>query len=204
MTQTRSLWEHGIKIGVIGGVIALLIALVGMVESFNRRDIIAEVVTMGHVLLLIVGIMIGYIAAKRTTRTEPVIRCLNAVTGSLVTAGCLALLVMVGSLINLRSVLVNASPMLYKLLTLGHKGAAGIFIILLIGLFCGVFAAALYYLPRLVRRVVIISMGSMVSAGVLQDLLQPILSAWDPWLSSARGSLHITVSPFPDRLHWYS
>jgi len=202
MTQTRSLWEHGIKIGVIGGVIALLIALVGMVESFNRRDIIAEVVTMGHVLLLIVGIMIGYIAAKRSTRTEPVIRCLNAVTGSLVTAGCLALLVIVGSLINLRSVLVNASPMLYKLLTLGHKGAAGIFIILLIGLFCGVFAAALYYLPRLVRRVVIISMGSMVSAGVLQDLLQPILSAWDPWLSSARGSLHITVSPFPDRLHW--
>ena len=180
MTQTRSLWEHGIKIGVIGGVIALLIALVGMVESFNRRDIIAEVVTMGHVLLLIVGIMIGYIAAKRTTRTEPVIRCLNAVTGSLVTAGCLALLVMVGSLINLRSVLVNASPMLYKLLTLGHKGAAGIFIILLIGLICGVFAAALYYLPQLVRRVVIISMGSMVSAGVLQDLLQPILSAWGP------------------------
>ena len=50
MTQTRSLWEHGIKIGVIGGVIALLIALVGMVESFNRRDIIAEIISMGHVL----------------------------------------------------------------------------------------------------------------------------------------------------------
>ncbi len=180
MKQTHSLWEHGIKIGVIGGVIALLIALVGMVESFNRRDIIAEIVSMGHALLLIVGIMMGYIAAKRTTRTEPVIRCLNAVIGSLVTAGFLALLVIVGSLINLRSVLVNASPMLYKLLTLGHKGAAGIFIILLIGLFCGVFAAALYYLPQLVRRVVIMSLSIMVSAGVLQDLLRPVLSAWGP------------------------
>ncbi len=180
MTQTRSLWEHGIKIGVIGGVIALLIALVGMVESFNRRDIIAEIISMGHVLLLIVGIMMGYIAAKRTTRIEPVIRCLNAVIGSMVTAGFLALLVIVGSLINLRSVLVNASPMLYKLLTLGHKGAAGIFIILLIGIFCGVFAAALYYLPQLVRRVVIMSLSIMVSAGVLQDLLRPVLSAWGP------------------------
>jgi branched-chain amino acid transport system permease protein len=180
MTKTRSLWEHGIIIGVIGGVIALLIALVGMVESFNRRDIIAEIVSMGHVLLLIVGIMMGYIAAKRTTRIEPVIRCLNAVIGSLVTAGFLAFLVIVGSLINLRSVLVNASPMLYKLLTLGHKGAAGIFIILLIGIFCGVFAAALYYLPQLVRRVVIMSLSIMVSAGVLQDLLRPVLSAWGP------------------------
>ncbi|MCK4988467.1 MAG: hypothetical protein KAS40_23185, partial [Desulfobacterales bacterium] len=148
--------------------------------SFNRRDIIAEIISMGHVLLLIVGIMMGYIAAKRTTRTEPVIRCLNAVIGSMVTAGFLALLVIVGSLINLRSVLVNASPMLYKLLTLGHKGAAGIFIILLIGIFCGVFAAALYYLPQLVRRVVIMSLSIMVSAGVLQDLLRPVLSAWGP------------------------
>ena len=197
MTQTRSLWEHGIKIGVIGGVIALLIALVGMVESFNRRDIIAEIISMGHVLLLIVGIMMGYIAAKRTTRIEPVIRCLNAVIGSMVTAGFLALLVIVGSLINLRSVLVNASPMLYKLLTLGHKGAAGIFIILLIGIFCGVFAAALYYLPQLVRRVVIMSLSIMVSAGVLQDLLRPVLSAWGPmaflgeWLFAYNG---LTVS----------
>jgi branched-chain amino acid transport system permease protein len=197
MTQTRSLWEHGIKIGVIGGVIALLIALVGMVESFNRREIIAEIVSMGHVLMLIVGIMMGYIAAKRTTRPETVIRCLNAVIGSLVTAGFLALLVIVGSLINLRSVLVNASPMLYKLLTLGHKGAAGIFIILLIGLFCGVFAAVLYYLPQLVRRVVIISLSTMVMAGVLQDLLRPVLSAWGPmaflseWLFAYNG---LTVS----------
>jgi len=151
-----------------------------MVESFNRRDVIAEVVTMGQVLLLVVGIMMGYIAAKRTTRSEPLIRCLNAVIGSLVTGGFLALLVIVGRLINLRSVLVNASPVLYKFLTFGHKGAAGIFIILLIGLFCGVFAAVLYHLPQLIRRVVIISMGSMIMTGVLQDLIRPVLSAWGP------------------------
>ena len=95
MTKTRSLWEHGIKIGVIGGIVALVIALVGMVESFNKRDIIAEIISMGHVLLLVVGIMMGYIAAKRTTSTEPVIRCLNAVTGSMITGGFLALLVIV-------------------------------------------------------------------------------------------------------------
>jgi branched-chain amino acid transport system permease protein len=135
---------------------------------------------MGQILLLIMGIMMGYVAAKRTTRKEPVIRCLNAVIGSLVTGGFLALLVIVGGVINLRSMLVNASPALYKLLALGHKGAAGIFIILLIGLLCGVVAAVLYYLPQLVRRVIIISLSSMVMAGVLQDLLRPVLSAWGP------------------------
>jgi branched-chain amino acid transport system permease protein len=180
MTKTRSLWEHGVKIGAIGGVSVLIISLVGMVESFNRRDIIAEVMTMGQILLLFVGIMIGYIAAKRTTRPEPLIRCLNAVIGSLVTGGFLALLVIVGSLINLRSVLVNASPVLYKFLTLGHEGAAGIFIILLISIVCGVFAAVFYHLPQLIRRVVITSLGSMIMAGVLQDLIRPVLAAWGP------------------------
>ncbi|UCD32806.1 MAG: hypothetical protein JSV38_02645, partial [Desulfobacterales bacterium] len=103
------------------------------------------------------------------------------------------LLVVVGRQLNLRSVLVNASPVLYKLLTLGYKEAAGIFIILLIGLLCGVVAAVLYYAPRLPRRVVIISFSSMAMAGVLQDLIRPVLSAWGPmaflseWLFTGNG-----------------
>ncbi len=180
MTQMRSLWDYGVKIGAIGGVVALIIALVGMIESFNRRDIIAELITMGQVLVLIVGIMMGYIAAKRTDRDEPMIRCLNAVICSLVTSSFLALLVIVGGLINLRSVLVNASPMLYKLLTLGNKGVAGILIILFFGLLCGGFSAALYYMPRLARRVIITSLTSVIIAGVLQDLIRPVLAAWGP------------------------
>jgi branched-chain amino acid transport system permease protein len=198
MTQTRSLWEHGVKTGVIGGVAVLIIALVGMVESFNRRDIIAEVITMGQILLLIVGVFMGQIAARRTDRdASSITPGLNAVIGSLVTGGFLAFLVIVGGLVNLRAVLVNASPMLYKLLTLGHKGVAGIFIILLIGMGCGVFAAVLYYLPRLTRRVILLSLISMIFAGVLQDLIRPVIAAWGPvavvseWLFTGNG---LTVS----------
>ncbi|MFH2220087.1 MAG: leucine/isoleucine/valine transporter permease subunit [Pseudomonadota bacterium] len=193
MTRARSIWEHGVKTGVIGGVAALLIVLVGMAESFNRRDIIADVVTMGQVLLLILFVLMGYIAAKRTTREDTASRCLNTVVGSLVTAGFLALLVIVGHLVNLRAVLVNASPVLYRFLTLGHKGAAGIFIILLIGIVCGVFAAVLYHLPPLTRRTIVISLSSMIMAGVLQDLIRPILAAWGPmavindWLFTGNG-----------------
>ena len=193
MTQARSLWEHGAKTGFIGGITVLIIALVGMMESFNKRDIIAEVVAMGHTLLLVVLVFMGYLAAKRTYRKEPLIHFLNAVICSLVTGGFLAALVIVGNLINLRSVLVNASPMLYKLLTLGYKGATGIFIILLISGICGIFAAVLYYSPRLVRRVLITTLSSVIIAGVLQDLLRPVLSAWGPmavisdWLFTGNG-----------------
>jgi branched-chain amino acid transport system permease protein len=180
MTNARSLWKHGINIGIIGGVVVVLISLVGMVESFHRRDIIAEVINMGQILLLVVGIIMGYVAAKRTQQTDKVMHGVNAIACSLVTGGFLALLVIVGRMINLRSVLVNASPMLYQHLTLGYHGAVGILLILLFGLMCGIFAAALYYLPQLVRSIVVISLSSAIAAGVLQDLIRPVLAAWGP------------------------
>ena len=94
MIQRHSLWEHGVKTGIIGGIAALIIALVGMVESFNRRDIIAEVITMGQVLLLIVGILMGYISARRTENESDDLLTpgLNAVIGSSVTGAFLAFL----------------------------------------------------------------------------------------------------------------
>ena len=195
MIQKHALWEYGAKTGIIGGIAALIIALVGMVESFNKRDIIAEVITMGQILLLMVGVFMGYVSARRTDDKSAgsLTAGLNAVIGSSVTAAFLAMLVIVGWQINLRAVLVNASPMLYRLLTLGHKGAAGIFIILLIGMGCGVFAAVLYYMPKLIRRVVIISFSSMIIAGVLQDLIRPVIASWGPmavvsdWLFTGNG-----------------
>ena len=180
MTQSRSFWNHGVKTGIIGGVAVLIISLIGMVESFNRRDIINEVIAMGHSLLLLTGIMIGFVAAKRTTVPDMLTKCINAVIASLTTSSFLVFLVIFGNMINMRKVLVNASPMLYRTLTLGHpKEMLGILIILCIGLICGVVAAGLFAVSPKVRRVAITAVCSMIVLGVLQDLIRPILQAWD-------------------------
>ena len=180
MTQARSIWQNGVKTGIIGGVAVLIIALVGMVQSFNKRDIIFEVVAMGHILLLIVTVLMGYIAAKRTPREDGLIQYVNAVVCSLITSGFLALLVIAGRSVNLRSVLVNASPVLYKELTLGIDGAAGILVILLLGAAFGAVSALLYYLPPAIRRVTVMSVSMMIGAGVLQELIRPVLLSWGP------------------------
>ncbi len=193
MTLAQSLWHHGVKTGVIGGVIVLVIALVGMVESFNKRFIIADVVTMGIILVIVVAVMIAYNAAKRTAGSDYPVVFANAVMAALVTSGFLAMLVIVGNLINLRSMLVNASPGLYKVLTAGFEGPAGIFVILVAGGLSGVFAGILYLLPQLARQVTIASLGSVLIAGLLQDLIRPVLSSWGPvavvseWLFTQNG-----------------
>ena len=180
MTQARAIWQYGVKTGIIGGVAVLIIALVGMVQSFNRRDIIFDVVAMGHTLLLVVAVLVGYVAAKRTPRENGLIQYANAIICSLVTSGFLALLVSVGRSVNLRKVLINASPVLYNELTLGTEGALGLLIILLFGAVCGIVAALLYFLPPTIRRVTVMSLSVMIGAGVLQELIRPVLLTWGP------------------------
>ena len=197
MRQVRPIWQEGIRVGLIGGIVAVLLSLIGMVEAFSQRDIISNVVSMGHTLLFLVPVFMGYLAAKRTTRTEPLWGIVNSLVTGLIVGGSLALLVIVGSLINLRKVFVNAMPLLYELLTFKQETQFGVFLLLGAGVLSGLLAGLFYLSPILVRRVLVTSLGSIVMAGVLQDLLRPTFSLWGPlavineWLFTANGlTLH--------------
>jgi branched-chain amino acid transport system permease protein len=193
MNQLRSVWQQGIMIGLIGGVSAVLLALIGMVVAFSQRDIISNVISMGHTLLLLVAVFMGYLAAKRTIRTEPLWILVNSLISGLIVGGLLALFVIVGSLINLRYMFVNAMPALYELLTFKQGIQIGIFLLLGAGALSGVLAGLFFLSPQIIRRVLIASLGSIVIAGVLQDLLRPTFSLWGPlavineWLYANNG-----------------
>src|SRR4030043_1664970 len=145
----RNIWQQGIKIGLIGGVSAVLLALIGMVEAFSQRDIISNVISMGHTLLLLVAIFMGYLAAKRTTRSEPLWILINSLVSGLVIGALLALLVVVGSLINLRQVFVNAMPVLYELLTFKQGTQVGVFLLLGAGALSGGLAGLFFFSPKI-------------------------------------------------------
>jgi branched-chain amino acid transport system permease protein len=193
MSQLCSVWQQGIKIGLIGGVVAVLLSLIGMVEAFSQRDIISNVISMGHTLLFLVAVFMGYMAARRTTPSKPLRILVNSLISGLVTGGLLALFVIAGSLMNLRKVFVNAMPLLYQLLTFGQGTQTGIFLLLGSGAVSGLLAGLFYLSPSLLRRTLIVSLGSIVMAGVLQDLLRPTFSLWGPlavineWLFTANG-----------------
>ncbi len=203
MKQGKFIWQQGIKIGLIGGIVEVLLALVGMIEAFSQRDIISHIISMGHTLLLLVILFMAYLAAKRTPRTEPLWVLINSFISGLIVGGVLALLVIVGGLINLRKVFINASPLLYQLLTFDQGVKAGIPLLLGGGGLSGLLAGLLYLAPKLLRRVLIISLGSVVGVGVLQDLLRPTFALWGPlavineWLFTANGlTFHGTMGLF--------
>jgi len=193
MTQLRLAWQQGIRIGWIGGVVALLIALIGMVEMFNRRDIISGVISMGLMSVLLVMVFAGYLAARRTTRPGRFAVLLNSFLAGLVTGIPLAVLVILGNLVNLRLIFINASPTLYALLTFKQGLLVGIPLLLLVGAVCGVLVGLLYLLPDLARRMLTASLAGVVMAGVLQELIRAVIATWGPlalinqWFFAANG-----------------
>jgi branched-chain amino acid transport system permease protein len=135
----------------------------------------------------------GYVAAKRTIPRGSGRALLNSTISGAMVGLFLALLVLLGESVNLRSVFINASPGLFDLLTFGQGLAVGSLLLLLSGALSGLFAGMLFFSPSLVRKVLITSLGSVIVVGVLQDLIRPILSAWEPltglsdWLFAANG-----------------
>jgi branched-chain amino acid transport system permease protein len=193
MTPLRSIWQHGIKTGLIGGVVGVLLSLIGMVETFSQRDIISEVISMGQILLLLAAVFMGYLAANRTTPRSAALAVLNSVISGAMVGLFLALMVLLGKSVNLRSIFINSSPALFNLLTFGQDLMVGSLLLLLTGALCGLFAGLLFISPSLVRKVLITSLGSLIAVGVLQDLIRTTLSAWGPleglseWLFAANG-----------------
>ena len=203
MKQVFGLWQNGIKVGLIIGAAGVLLALIGMVEAFSQRLIISSLISMGHTLLLLVALFGGYLAARRATRAAPRKALAGSLLSGLVSGGMVALLVVLGSMVNLRKIFINASPLLYKLLTFDAGIPDGLMLLPGLGALSGFLAGLFYLSSPLLRRVLGTSLGCVVLAGVLQDLLRPTFALWGPlavindWLYAANGlTLEGAVSLF--------
>jgi branched-chain amino acid transport system permease protein len=164
-----------------------------MVETFGRRYVISEVISMGQTLLLVVAMFTGYLAARRTARSEPFRVLANSLLSGLTVGGLMSVLVMVGNTVRLRTVFINASPDLYSLLTFHQGVGTGMILLLILAALSSFVSGLLYLSPSLLRRALITSLSGVAMAGLLQDLLRAILAAWGPvakinqWFFTANG-----------------
>jgi branched-chain amino acid transport system permease protein len=193
MEEIRAIWQHGIKIGIIGGIVLILVALIGMIEVFTQRQVIADTLSMGHALYLAAGLLICYMAAKRTAQAKPLLVISNSIFAGLTTAIFLVLLIILGRNLNLRLMFINASDLLLNnLLTFGVEGNSGLRLLLIAGMTTGLITGFFYLLPQIVRTVILWSLAGLAFAGVLQELIRPILSNNFPeiiseWLLTSDG-----------------
>ena len=157
--------------GVIAGGIALLLTLMGMVETFNERDIIEGVISLG--MLLIVGILVifGSATARALSGARLTVRLgASALTGAMAELFLIGL-VIVGQQANLRPVFPNASPELWQILQFGLSAPMSYVAMLAFGAVGGLLGAGLTLLSSRFRSPVIIGVMAVVMIGLLEDLI---------------------------------
>jgi branched-chain amino acid transport system permease protein len=178
-TRRSSPFISALGSGAIAGGIALLLTLMGMVETFNERDIITGVMPLGTLLLVSIYLVFGY----RTTRAHPgsplgvrlAASSLTGLIGELFLVG----LVVLGQRANLRPVFPNASPELYGLLQFGATGLQAQLAMVVFGAACGALGAGLSLIPPRFRGPLVTGIFAVVLVGLLEDLI------------------HITIGVFP-------
>src|SRR4029450_5776343 len=139
------------------------------------RPPIAYVVPLGQATLLVTFGVFGYLAGRRALAISRVQAVLAGALAGLITGAFLTGLVVVGSIVDLRTVFLNASPELYALLQDGVV-FSGPMVPLLVGLVTGALGGVLVGLRVEVRAPRVWGLGSLLFFGLFGGLLRtPLL-----------------------------
>ena len=193
-------WGRILRLGGIGALAQVFIALSGMPVGLDGRTIVEPVLSLGYLALVWLPLILGYRVGH-----QPVLEGVAAPTpgGREVVAGALTgaaagtgISVLVALLANfdLRDPLVNWSPQLAEICGFGRGAWFGAAIWLVIGAVVGAAGGALHLLGGRVRRAVIAAAATVAAAAVLETILTDLvgglgLEAVTDWLYAARGGV---------------
>ena len=169
---------NAVKIGIIGGIVAIGIALEGMMQAFNTRDIISGVLTLSQALLIITFFSTAYAAIHRGNNSSWLDTLLVGVIAGLVTSALTVALVWIGGIIPLGEVVISATKPMYDLLTFKMGYVNGSIFLLALGAVCGLVAAILALLPNKIRSAALSGLVALFAFGLLQDLVSTTFSDW--------------------------
>ncbi len=176
MSELRSTLRDCVRTGLIVGFVALFVALTGIVEDFSKQDIIGGVISLGHAVLLLIGVVAGYVATRGREKRGYFGAGLVGAGAGLLTAGGLVLFILIASHVNLRPVLVNATGSLIALLTFEQSLIVGIALLLAVGAVLGALGGCLGQLSPAVRTPLLVGLAGMLLFGILQELFDVVLS----------------------------
>lgn len=170
-TDTSSIWKQAFSNGLIAGAVCVLVSLVGLVEAFGDTYVVRGLITLGDLILLAPVILITYTALRGASDfSRTILLGISAVIG-LVAGIILTLLILLGQVVDMRVMFINASPALFSQLMRGVPLPLGALIPPLQGLIAALLSLGIYLIPARPRAATIQGILWVVLVGTLRDQL---------------------------------
>ena len=180
----RSAVKRGVRAGLVGGVVVVYLGAVGMIEQFNVRNLISDVVTLGNLMLALPAFVAGYVAVRprvrrgevQTLAPRPAI-----LTGAIAGAVAGALLIAAVILVHIigpdavRRIFINVSPTLLSIVTFGKSVPLAAMILVLGGAALGAIGGGFRAVPQATRRPVTVGLFATFLMALLQRIIPPAL-----------------------------
>jgi branched-chain amino acid transport system permease protein len=160
-----------IKYGLLAGLVALSVSVIGMAELFAQRDLIAGVITLGQVIVFLAPASLSYVVASKAPPGKSGIALLYGAITGLVAALPLILLIYLSTVVNLREFLPNVSPAMIDILTFGQEAGLGSLILLVFSTLLGLVSAGLQLLPEKYRSPLLNGLGGTLIIGMFSEIL---------------------------------
>jgi len=169
--------RRAIITGLLGGAAVIHIGLIGMIDAFQSRDTIADVLTLGAVLPILIALLIGWRSGgpMRAPHIIPTGRravALGALGGG-TTGLVITALALFTTTVAVRWILPNANPSLAEELWYGQGAALGSVLVIVVSAAAGAAGAALHVIPGAIARA--LTVGGITA--ILVALMEPFVVA---------------------------
>jgi branched-chain amino acid transport system permease protein len=168
-------WRPFVRLGLLGGVVALYVSAIGMVETFSGRNLIGGFLNLGYVLLFAGALMAGYLTSKETHAADNRLTLAAAGLAGVFAGLPNVVLIIVASSINMRMMFINISQGLVNILTFDQGVVLGSLIFILISVGISLIGAILYVLPPRIERPLVYGLAVSLMVGLFAETIGQVI-----------------------------
>jgi len=163
--------RHALRMGTVVGAVLVFVSLIGAVTAFADEPVIRGVLSLTQAILVAGGLVAGHLVQAHLDQSDrnPAVMALFGGLGGAITMLLVGVLNVLVASVNLRPVLVNATPELVQILSFGRSVAMGVVLLLVAGVILGSVGSLLSLIPSRWRRMGLYAVAVVLVVGVLRD-----------------------------------